>query len=88
MNLTIKLKPCGKKNQKFFKIIVTHINKKRNSIEKAKIGLLKIFKEKQKKTLLINSTKLKHWLTKGAIPNNTTLKILSTYLILNNNKNE
>ena len=87
MNLIIKLQQKGKKHKRFFQIIVSYTNKKRNSFYLDKIGFFNPYPTKitNIKNLKLNINKLKFWLAKGAKLNKSCQKLLFKIILLNYN---
>lgn len=75
MAVTLRLMRLGKKNQPFYRIVVTEKTRKRNGKYLEKIG---IYNPLDNEPVRIDDKKLKYWINKGAQVSKGLKKLLKT----------
>jgi small subunit ribosomal protein S16 len=76
MSVKIRLKRFGTKMRPFYRIVVMDSRQPRDGVCLDEIGLYHPI-EKAEKQIVIDETKVKEWLSKGALPTDTVRGLLN-----------
>ncbi len=67
MALKIRLRQQGKRNQPFYRLVVTDSQSRRDGIYREAIGWYNPMQNEQEKNIFVKADRVQHWLDNGAI---------------------
>lgn len=80
MSTRLRLSRVGKKNQPYYRIVVTDRQKPRDGMHLDTVGTYDPRNKDESKHLVINKEKIEKWLKTGATPSNTVSTLLKSVM--------